>query len=115
RQTHAVSRRPTRLVDTDLRKLGALCVAIEAAAEVCRAILTEADAEGIPMMRSRMPALTIIALLGFCIQGNAPGIDPAAQRGPRGPKPVDDRSRVGALLYVHSFVAGVGRSSAIRK
>jgi hypothetical protein len=47
--------------------------------------------------------------------GAVPGISPAAQRGPRGPKTVDDRSRVGALLYVHSFVGGMGRSSAIRK
>ena len=27
--------------------------------------------QGNPMMRTRMPALTIIALLGFCIQANA--------------------------------------------
>src|SRR5262249_996547 len=47
--------------------------------------------------------------------GAVPGIDPAAQRGPRGPKTVDDRSRVGALLYVHSFVGGMGRRSAICK
>src|SRR5262249_48992753 len=47
--------------------------------------------------------------------GAVPGIDPAAQRDPRGPKTVEDRSRVGALLCVHSFVGGMGRSSAIRK
>jgi hypothetical protein len=73
-----------------------------------------------PMMRTRMPALAIIvALLGFCVQANAqapcPQIDPAPQRGPRNSKTVEDRSRIGALLYVQSFVAGVGRSSEIRE
>jgi hypothetical protein len=31
---------------------------------------------GNPMMRTRMPALTIIALLGFCIQANAQALCP---------------------------------------
>ena|SRR6516165_749716 len=47
--------------------------------------------------------------------GAVPAIDPAPQRGPRNSKTVEDRSRIGALLYVQSFVAGVGRSSAIRE
>ena len=47
--------------------------------------------------------------------GAVPGIDPAPQRRPRNSKTVEDRSGIGALLYVQSFVAGMGRSSAIRK
>jgi hypothetical protein len=46
---------------------------------------------GNPMMRTRMPALTIIALLGFCIQANAqapcPELTPLKQSAVTGPTP----------------------------
>src|SRR5262249_46346529 len=89
---------------------------------------------GDPMMRTRVPALTSIALLGFCIQANAQAPRPEltqlrseAQEALKQSMTVPASERcymyirlsvawgAVALLYVHSFVGGMGRRSAICK